>query len=223
LSKSLFETLLKQDIVPPGPLTLGIQYALARTSYDTGVTKPLPESIDRYQKLVRLQTSAVGADHRDTLRSRSRLAWALHHWGDAVDAYRQLTQVLATQRALFGEDHRDTLESMSYMAWFSWWRRQYEISIVWFEQTLVGCRRVLGPAHPRTVKCIAGLAWCYDDMGRPDISLLEEALQASKRIFGLDDKVYTDSTATRLNRLYLRDFATGRKKHSTLRVSTRIS
>lgn len=107
----------------------------------------------------------LGADHPQTLASRSNLAAAYEVAGDLDRAIPLQEQTLADRLRILGEDHPDTLTSRNNLA----------------ERV-----RVLGEDHPQTLTSRNNLATAHRSAGNLDraAELLQQTLADTVRVIG---------------------------------------
>ncbi|GAA4049257.1 FxSxx-COOH system tetratricopeptide repeat protein [Nonomuraea soli] len=139
----------------------------------------------------------LGADHPDTLYSRSNLAYVYQSTGDLGRAIPLLEQTLTDLQRVLGPDHPDALSSRINLA------SAYESvgdlgrAIPMYEQTLADQQRVLGTDHPNTLTFRNNLAYAYQLAGdlRRAIPLHEQTLTERQRVLGADhpDTLYSRS------------------------------
>jgi tetratricopeptide (TPR) repeat protein len=150
------------------------------------------------ERLVADQERVLGADHRDTLRSRNNLANAYQDAGRTAEAITLDEQTLADRERVLGPDHPDTLASRGNLAIGYHAAGRPAEAITLLEQTLADRERVLGPDHPDTLATRGNLAIGYHAAGRPAeaITLHEQTLADQERVLGPD---HPDTLTTRGN------------------------
>ncbi|MGW7529983.1 FxSxx-COOH system tetratricopeptide repeat protein [Streptomyces sp. NPDC054783] len=128
----------------------------------------------------------LGADHLDTLHSRSNLAYAYRSAGDLGRAIPLYEQTLTDAERVLGEDHPDTLIFRNNLAYAYQPAGDLGRAIPLFEQTLTDSERVLGEDHPSTLTVRDNLAYAYrsaGDLGRA-IPLYKQNLTDRVRVLG---------------------------------------
>lgn len=80
------------------------------------------DTIGLHERRLADRVQALGADHPDSLASRSDLADAYRTAGRLGEAIRLHEQTLADRTRVLGQDHRDTLGSKSKSRLPSAWR-----------------------------------------------------------------------------------------------------
>ena len=108
----------------------------------------------------------LGADHPDTLASRSNLALAYNDAGRAAEAIPLHEQTLADRERVLGADHPGTLASRNNLAAVYRAAGRAAEAIPLHERTLTDRERVLGPDHPDTLASRNNLAEAYKAAGR---------------------------------------------------------
>ncbi|WP_063739127.1 tetratricopeptide repeat protein [Streptomyces violaceoruber] len=161
----------------------------------------LSPALHAHQRALTTCERVLGADHPDTLASRSNLAAAYMSVGDLGRAIPLFEQTLTDTERVRGADHPNTLTSRSNLA------AAYESvgdlgrAIPLFEQTLTDRVRVLGADHPNTLTSRNNLAYAYEsvgDLGRA-IPLSEQTLTDRVRVLGAD---HPNTLASRNNLAY---------------------
>jgi tetratricopeptide (TPR) repeat protein len=139
---------------------------------------------------------ALGADHPDTLTSRSLLAWAYLNARQAPEAIELFEQNLSVRERVQGADHPDTLAARLYLsaAYTAVGRRAEAISLA--KQVLAVRERVQGADHPDTLAARVDLAAAYSLAGRgaEAITVFEQVLAVRERVQGAD---HLDTLAAR--------------------------
>ncbi|MET7402386.1 FxSxx-COOH system tetratricopeptide repeat protein [Dactylosporangium sp. NPDC005572] len=130
----------------------------------------------------------LGADHPDTLNSRSNLAGGYWTAGRVDEAMALSERTLADRERVLGPDHPDTVRSRGNLAICYRAVGRLDDAIGLDERTLADRERVLGPDHPDTLSSRGGLANSYWVVGRLDesISLHERTLADRERVLGPD-------------------------------------
>jgi len=95
------------------PQTLDVLHNLGTILLATGNTG---RAIGVLQRTAEKRSEKLGHSHRDTLATRSVLAFAKQLNGDLTEAMADIRSVLADQEQALGPDDRDTLESMCSLA-----------------------------------------------------------------------------------------------------------
>ncbi|WP_136313910.1 FxSxx-COOH system tetratricopeptide repeat protein [Actinomyces procaprae] len=135
---------------------------------------------------VDVQTTILGTNHADSLRSRNNLAYAYQAAGRTEEAIELCEQVLQDSLRILGPDHPQTLTSRHNLAGAYQDTGRTEEAINLFDQVLQDSLRILGPDHPQTLTSRHNLAYAYQDTGRTEdaIDLYQQVLQDSLRILG---------------------------------------
>jgi tetratricopeptide (TPR) repeat protein len=140
----------------------------------------------------------LGADHPDTLTSRSNLAVAYQVAGRTTEAFPLYQRTLADCERVLGADHPSTLMSRSNLAQVSRAAGLTAAAIALYQRTLADCERVLGADHPSTLMSRSNLALTYRAAGRTAeaIPLLERTLADCERVLGAN---HLDTLMSRRN------------------------
>lgn len=100
----------------------------------------------------------LGADHPDTLASRSNLAVAYRAAGRTTEAFPLYQRTLADCERVLGASHPDTLMSRRNLATAYHAAGRTVAATALLQRTLADCERVLGAHHPDTDAVRADLA-----------------------------------------------------------------
>ena len=138
------------------------------------------------ERLVADQEHVLGADHPDTLASRSNLALAYLDAGRVGDAITVQEETLRVQERVLGPDHPDTLGSRDNLATAYLAADRITEAIAMHEQVLATRERVLGADDLDTLISRDNLALAYDAAGRTTeaIRLRKQTLDARERLLG---------------------------------------
>ncbi len=152
-----------------------------------------------YERAWDLRRSRLGADHPDTLKSVSNLAFDLWMLGQYEPARQLAEDTLTRMRRVLGDDHPHTLESADHLAINLWALGHYEQGRQLAEDILTRLRRVLGDDHPDTLRSTNRLALYLGELGQyePARRLNEDTLTRCRRVLG-DDHPDTLFSATHL-------------------------
>jgi tetratricopeptide (TPR) repeat protein len=150
----------------------------------------------------------LGAEHPDTLSSRSNLAvayWAAGRTAEAVVLYEW---VLADCERLLGAEYPDTLTARNNLALAYQDAGRTAEAVVLLEQALAVFERLLGAEHPDTLTSRSNLASAYADSGRTAeaVVLYERVLADRERLLGAEHP----DTLTSRNNLAMAYAAAGR-------------
>ncbi|WP_258037295.1 MULTISPECIES: tetratricopeptide repeat protein [unclassified Streptomyces] len=151
-----------------------------------------------WKHIQQISERLLGADHPDTLTTRSNLASSYSDAGRTQEAIELQEWVLADEERLLGADHPDTLTTRSNLAssYSDAGRTQEAIELK--ERVLAERERVLGTDHPDTLTTRTNLAISYRDAGRAReaLELGERVLAERERVLGTD---HPDTLTTRSN------------------------
>lgn len=111
------------------------------------------------EQLFNAAFAQLGPDHRDTLATRSNLAYWRGQAGDAAGAVAALEELLADQLMVLGPEHPDTLLTRSNLATWRGHKGAAAAAATALEELLLADQlQVLGPDHPDTVTTRNNLA-----------------------------------------------------------------
>src|SRR6266498_4142698 len=136
----------------------------------------------------RARADVLGADHLDTLASRSDLGSAYREAGRLGDAINLYKRTLADRERIQGPDHPDTLAARGNLAYAYHTARRPKDAIPLYERTLADRQRIQGPDHPDTITARGNLAYAYHTARRlaDAIPLYERTLADCERVLGPD-------------------------------------
>ena len=146
------------------------------------------QAIEYGESIVAECERVLGADHPDTLTSRSNLAATYVAAGRLEEAIPLLERTLADCERLLGADDPGTLTSGGNLAYAYLAAGRLEEAIPLFERTLTDRERVLGADHPDTLGSRNNFALAYRHAGRLEeaIRLYERTLADRERVLGAD-------------------------------------
>ena len=167
---------------------LNVQEELAYMIMHSGRSS---EAINMYEHILDARTEMQGADHRDTLTTQQKLAYAYYYHGDEYDkAIKLLEHVHTTRQQLLGDDDVDTLMAGSYLAlvYHADGRLQEAMSL--YEQVIADRTRLIGADHEHTLVTRNNLAYAYALQGLlpKAIDQYEQVLSARTRTLGALDR-----------------------------------
>jgi tetratricopeptide (TPR) repeat protein len=158
-----------------------VQHAIGDISMDQGAYREAEEVL---RAAAEARERALGAEHADTLRTRTRLAYAQYRQGKYEDAIAGFRAIVALEERLFGPMHPDTLVARNGLAIAldnggkpaeaeAEHRRIFEIR-----------NKVLGPEHPDTLRTRNNIALTLDRQGKA-----AEAASEYQQVIDLENKV----------------------------------
>ncbi|MET3422681.1 tetratricopeptide (TPR) repeat protein [Actinoplanes tereljensis] len=168
--------------------TEAVASVLHRLIYYTNEAHSHSTSIAHGTTLISARERALGADHPDTLNSRSNVAFAYWLAGRFDEAIMLHTAVLADRKRVQEPNHPDTLVSRHGLAAAYQSAGQLEEAIALFTAILADQERIAGHDHPDTLKLRNNLANAYASAGRLDeaISMHTATLADRERVLGTD-------------------------------------
>lgn len=127
---------------------------------------------------------ALGADHADTLRSQTRVAYAQYRQGRYNDAIEGFRAIVAREEKLFGAMHPDTLLARNGLAIALDNGGKPAEAEAEHRRILEIRAKVLGPEHPDTLRTRNNIALTLDRQGRHP-----EAAAEYQQVIDLENKV----------------------------------
>ena len=126
-----------------------VKCAIADVLIDQGKHGPAEQVL---RDVVRAQSRVLGAEHPDTLRSRSQLATALNAQGKYAEAETELCAVIQAEERILGAENATTLDSRDTFAGVLYGEgRRAEAEAEYRDVTKLR-EKLLGPEHPRQGK-----------------------------------------------------------------------
>ncbi|MBF0625559.1 MAG: CHAT domain-containing protein, partial [Magnetococcales bacterium] len=197
---------------PESPeITRRAKALLAMVKEDLGEF-PGAETLTR--EVLQQEIQTLGADHPDTLATRTALAGLQRHLGDHAEAERTLVDVLEKSRAKLGAKHQTTLAVMNDLGLVYEEQGLYDRAEPLFREALDLSKDLLGPGHPNTIATMNSLALLHESQGDFDRAepLYGEAIEQSAQRLG---RTHPDTLAFVNNLAYLdlmrQDYPAARK------------
>ncbi|BCY11520.1 tetratricopeptide repeat protein [Actinoplanes sp. L3-i22] len=161
---------------------------LFRVGTSLGNTGLPAAAFEYYNRLHLTATGLLGADHPDTLATRSNVASWQGHAGDPAGAAAAFEQLLPDQLRVLGPDHPGILTTRTALT--NWRGRAGDPAgaAAALQQLLPDQLRMLGPDHPDTLATRANLANFRGNAGDPAAAAaaLGQLLEERMRILGPD-------------------------------------
>ncbi|AWM36408.1 Serine/threonine-protein kinase PknB [Gemmata obscuriglobus] len=142
----------------------------------------------RFEKAVALRTERLGADHPDTLKAASNLAFARKATNGPVAALPLFEDLLARRTLTLGADHPDTVTARNNLGVACQEVGQTARAAELFEAVYAQRVAALGAGHADTLATLNNLATAHATLGAYDraVALHRKAHEASKAIRGAD-------------------------------------
>ena len=150
------------------------------------------------RKELPLRRRVQGADHPDTLTTRSYIAFWTGECGDPAGALRLAGELLRDRERVLGADHPVTLITRGNIAAWTGQCGDPAGALRLFRALLPDQERVLGPDHPDTLITRGNIAARTGERGDPAgaLRLLRALLPDMERVLGAD---HADTLTTRNN------------------------
>lgn len=160
--------------------TIGLTYMALSQPLDA--QKQLQGALDK-------RKTALGATHRDTLRTMRQLATAMKEEGRFVDAETLLRRTLSAQQKALGPDHLDSFATITTLAEACDDQEKRKEAEGLYLNLWNVQKRVLGAEHLATIATIGHLANSYSMQGRhaEALKLRREQLDITRRVLGPKD------------------------------------
>ena len=146
------------------------------------------EAQRQLERSVELYTDELGANHPDTLASKSSLAYLYGAQAKHDQAERLSLDVVKGQTARLGADHPDTLSSKNDLAQQYRAQRKYDRAEPLYLEVVEADTAMLGADHAETLRARNNLASLYRDQERYERAepLYEEVVRARTAKLGAD-------------------------------------
>ena len=127
----------------------------------------LPEALDRWRLWSARIQDKLGAEHRDTLASRTRIAQLTGELGNVEQACEQLLRLHGECEAALGANDRLTLQVRNDFAYFLAEVGKGKEALALFVELLADMQRILGPNHEQTFETRSNVAYWTGECGNP--------------------------------------------------------
>jgi tetratricopeptide (TPR) repeat protein len=158
-----------------------IQHAVGDVLMEQGLYREAEEVL---RAAADARERALGAEHADTLRSRTRLAYAQYRQGKYNDAIAGFRGIVALEERIFGPMHPDTLLARNGLAIALDNGGKPAEAEAEHRRILAIREKVLGPEHPDTLRTRNNIALTLDRQGRN-----AEAASEYQQVIDLENKV----------------------------------
>ena len=140
----------------------------------------------------------LGADHPDTLATRSNLAFWTAKVGNGQRALALYQELLPDRIRVLGADHPNTLATRSNIAGMTGSVESPQRALALYQELLPDQIRVLGADHPNALATRTNVAFMVGRVGNPRraLALYQELLPDQIRVLGAD---HPDTLTTRSN------------------------
>jgi tetratricopeptide (TPR) repeat protein len=158
-----------------------VQHAIGDLLIEQGAYRDAEETL---RAVAEARERALGPDHADTLRSRTRLAYAQYRAGkynDAIDGFRA---IVGLEERILGAQHPDTLLARNGLAIALDNGGKPAEAEAEHRRILAIREKVLGPEHPDTLKTRNNIALSLDRQGKH-----AEAASEFQQVIDLKNKV----------------------------------
>lgn len=158
-----------------------IQHAIGDVLMEQGLYREAEEVL---RAAADAREHALGAEHADTLRSRTRLAYAQYRQGKYNDAIAGFRGIVALEERIFGPMHPDTLLARNGLAIALDNGGKPAEAEAEHRRILAIREKVLGPEHADTLRTRNNIALTLDRQGRN-----AEAASEYQQVIDLENKV----------------------------------
>jgi tetratricopeptide (TPR) repeat protein len=191
-----------------------VQHAIGDLLIDQGAYR---EAENVLRAVVESRTQSAGPEQADTLRSRTRLAYAQYRQGKYNEAIADFRQIVAIEEKIFGPTHPDTLLSRNGLAIALDNAGKPSEAEAEHRRVLEIREKVLGPEHPDTIRSRNNIALTLDRQGKH-----ADAVNEFRQVIDLENKVlgpeHPDTLKSRSSLAYALDH---QGKHAEAEVTLR--
>ncbi|MEN3369834.1 MAG: hypothetical protein V7609_1977 [Verrucomicrobiota bacterium] len=158
-----------------------VQHAIGDLLIEQGAYR---EGEEVLRMVVETRGKSLGAEHADTLRGRTRLAYAQYRQGKYNEAIAGFRAIVALQERISGPEHPDTLLSRNGLAIALDNGGKPAEAEAEHRRILVIREKVLGPEHPDTLRTRNNIALTLDRQSKH-----AEAANEYRQVIDLENKV----------------------------------
>lgn len=158
-----------------------VQHAIGELLIEQGAYR---EAEDVLRAVVETRERTLGGEQADTLRSRTRVAYAQYRQGKYNEAIAGFRAIVALEEKVFGPDHPDTLLSRNGLAIALDNGGKPAEAEAEHRRVLAIREKVLGPEHPDTLRTRNNIALTLDRQGKH-----AEAVNEYRQVIDLENKV----------------------------------
>jgi tetratricopeptide (TPR) repeat protein len=158
-----------------------VQHAIGDLLMEQGSYR---EAEDVLRAAAEVREKALGADNADTLRSRTRVAYAQYRQGKYNEAVEGFRGIVALEERMFGPMHPDTLLARNGLAIALDNAGKPGEAEAEHRRILAIREKVLGPEHPDTLRTRNNIALTLDRQGKH-----AEAASEYQQVIDLENKV----------------------------------
>jgi tetratricopeptide (TPR) repeat protein len=158
-----------------------VQHAIGELLIEQGAYR---EAEDVLRAVVETRQQALGGEHADTLRSRTRVAYAQYRQGKYNEAIAGFRGIVALEERIFGPTHPDTLLSRNGLAIALDNGGKPAEAEAEHRRVLAIREKVLGPEHSDTLRTRNNIALTLDRQGKH-----AEAANEYRQVIDLENKV----------------------------------
>ncbi|MEY2494737.1 MAG: hypothetical protein QOJ45_1229 [Verrucomicrobiota bacterium] len=158
-----------------------VQHAIGELLIEQGAYR---EAEDVLRAVVETRQQTLGGEHADTLRSRTRVAYAQYRQGKYNEAIAGFRGIVALEERVFGPTHPDTLLSRNGLAIALDNGGKPAEAEAEHRRVLAIREKVLGPEHSDTLRTRNNIALTLDRQGKH-----AEAANEYRQVIDLENKV----------------------------------
>ncbi|MEY2482495.1 MAG: hypothetical protein QOK24_1023 [Verrucomicrobiota bacterium] len=158
-----------------------VQHAIGDLLIEQGAYR---DAEDVLRAVVETRERTLGGEHADTLRSRTRVAYAQYRQGKYNEAIAGFRGIVTLEERIFGPDHPDTLLSRNGLAIALDNGGKPAEAEAEHRRILAIREKVLGPEHPDTLRTRNNIALTLDRQGKH-----AEAVSEYREVVDLENKV----------------------------------
>ena len=184
----------------PGPWA-DVQYAIGDLLIEQGAYREAEQVL---REVADAREKASGPEHADTLRSRTRLAYAQYRQGKYNEAIAGFRGIVALEERVLGPEHPDTLLSRNGLAIALDNGGKSAEAEEEHRRILAIREKVLGPEHPDTLRTRNNIALTLDRQGKhaQAASEYQQVIDLENKVLGLE---HPDTLRSRSSLAYALD------------------
>jgi eukaryotic-like serine/threonine-protein kinase len=164
-----------------------VQYAIANVFL--AEKNRASEAEKKIRDVIEVRAQIYGPEHRETLKSRSRLALALLNEARYAEAEAEYRELLKLNEKILGPEHPETLFSGWDLGTAMGRTNKSADAFAEHRRVLKLREKVLGPEHPDTLSSRNGVAVTLLNLGHfaEAIAIWRELAKKEEKVFGLED------------------------------------
>lgn len=163
-----------------------MMYVIGKAYLNLGL---FPSAQSLFERSIKISSSAVGQESRETLSTMNDLSWTLFQQGRLAEAESLQHKVLDVQRRVLGPEHKDTLDTMGSLASTLDELGKHAEAETLQREVFEKKKRIFGSEAFDTLAAMDNLCVILDRGGKHEEAekLERETLDIQLRVFGTDN------------------------------------